>query len=288
MKKPQWITLSVGLLLTAAIYFFGKTVPTTKKPVAETHSEGDGHNHEIQSTITIDTILQLAKSQISPEREMRVSGLEEKLKNAGDNNEEKLHLYHELTRFWGDTMQIFEPYAWYRAEAARLENSEKNLTFAARLFLDNLQRDDQAERRRWKALQAKDLFERSLKINPKNDSAKVGIGATYLFGNISEAPMEGIMMIREVTERDSTNMYAQMMLVKGSLLSGQLDKAVTRLHSVIKMNPRDLEANLLLAEVYERMKENAKAIEWYQKSAGLTEEKELKTAIQQRITELKK
>jgi hypothetical protein len=86
-------------------------------------------------------------------------------------------VYHQLAKFWHDSANSWEPYAWYTAEAARLENSEKNLTFAAHLFLDNLIRDDVAERRKWKALQAKDLFERSLKLNPVNDSSKVGLGA---------------------------------------------------------------------------------------------------------------
>ena len=100
-------------------------------------------------------------------------------------------------------------------------------------------------------MQAKDLFERSLKINPDNDSAKVGIGACYLFGNISAAPMEGILKIREVVEKDSTNLYAQMMLVRGSLLSGQYDKAISRLETVNRIKPDDIDAILLLAEVYE-------------------------------------
>lgn len=50
-------------------------------------------------------------------------------------------------------------------------------------------------------MQAKDLFERSLTINPANDSAKIGLGACYLFGEISPTPMEGILKIREVAEK---------------------------------------------------------------------------------------
>lgn len=288
MKKPQWITISIAFLLTAGIYFFGRTVPVKNKILAKESEGKDNHSHEIQPSISIDTILFSSRQQLEPALQTQLTKLENKLQSAGENKEEKTHAYHELARFWGDSARIFEPFAWYQAEAARLENSEKNLNFAARLFLDNLQQDEMMERRQWKALQAKDLFERSLKINPENDSAKVGLGACYLFGNISEAPMEGIMKIREVVEKDSTNIYAQLMLVKGSLLSGQYDKAVTRLESVNRMKPGDLESTLMLADVYERMKEKNKAADWYQKAIGLTNQKELKTAILQRIEELKK
>jgi len=169
-----------------------------------------------------------------------------------------------------------------------LENSEKNLTFAARLFLDNLQSDDVAKRRQWKAMQAKDLFERSLIINPGNDSAKVGLGACYLFGEISATPMEGILKIREVVEKDSTNLYAQMMLARGSLISGQYDKAIGRLETVNRLKPDDIDAMLLLADIYERMNDKKKAMIWYQKCIPFAKQDELRIAIEKRIEELKK
>jgi tetratricopeptide (TPR) repeat protein len=206
----------------------------------------------------------------------------------GDVKDQQVHVYHQLAKFWADSAGVFEPYAWYTAEAARLENSEKTLTFAARLFLENLQNDEIAQRRQWKALQAKDLFERSLLINPGNDSAKVGLGATYLFGEISTTPMEGILKIREVAEKDSTNLYAQMILAKGSLISGQYDKAITRLETINRIKPGELDVLLLLAEVNERMGNKKKAIEWYGLSLSSVKQPELRKAIEGRIEELKK
>lgn len=252
------------------------------------HSPDDGHDHgPVESTITIDTILNLAKKQLTSDQIVRLNTLENSI-SRGDIKDQQIHVYHQLARFWADSVRVFEPYAWYNAEAARLENSEKNLTFAARLFLDNLQNDEVAKRRQWKALQAKDLFERSLMINPGNDSAKVGIGACYLFGEISTTPMEGILKIREVVEKDSTNLYAQMMLARGSLISGQYDKAISRLETVNRLKPDDIDAMLLLAEVYERMNDKKKAISWYQKCMPLTKQDELRIAIEKRIEELKK
>ena len=282
------ITLAAAVFLTAGLFVFSRTVPKNKRIVAAEHSADDGHNHAAnESAISIDTILTLAKKQLTVEQVVRINTLENSI-SRGDVKDQQIHVYHQLARFWADSAHVFEPYAWYNAEAARLENSEKNLTFAAQLFLDNLQNDDVEQRRQWKAMQAKDLFERSLKINPANDSAKVGLGACYLFGGISTTPMEGILKIREVAEKDSTNIYAQMMLARGSLVSGQYDKAINRLAMVNRMKPADIDAILLLAEVHERIGDKAKAISWYQKSLPLAKEAELKIAIEKRIEELKK
>jgi Flp pilus assembly protein TadD len=116
----------------------------------------------------------------------------------------------------------------------------------------------------------------------------VELGATYLFGDISATPMEGILKIREVAEKDSTNIYAQLMLGKGSLLSGQYDKAIDRFLRVCRFEPANLEAALLLAEAYERTGDKKNAAAWYQKSLTLVKRTEMRKAIEDRLTELKK
>ncbi len=283
MKKPQWIVVTVSALLVAGIFIYGKTLPG-KKPVVAKTNKTDAHDH---AEITIDTFLVLAKKNLSTEQVMRINTLENSI-SRGDVKDQQIHVYHQLASFWSDSANVFEPYAWYEAEAARLVDSEKSLTFAAHLFLENLQNDRVAERREWKALQAKDLFERSLKINPDNDSSKIGLGACYLFGGISETPMEGILKIREVAEKDSTNIYAQMMLAQGSLLSGQYDKAINRLQNVNRLQPGNVDAIFMLADLYDRTGDKANAITWYRKSLQFIKQPEVAREISKRIGELSK
>jgi tetratricopeptide (TPR) repeat protein len=287
LKRPQWITIGAAIILTTGIFLLGRTIPLKKANTNESsqHSPNDGHNHE--AAFSIDSIITFAKKKLTQEQVVRINSLEHSI-SRGNVKDQQIHVFHQLARFWGDSARIFEPYAWYQAEAARLENSEKNLTFAARLFLENLQIDEVVQRKQWKALQAKDLFERSLIINPANDSAKIGLGSCYLFGNISASPMEGILKIREVADRDSSNMYAQLTLVKGSLLSGQYDKAISRLLTVIRLQPDNVEAILLLADAYESTGDKANAITWYKKCLSFTTlQPDIKTAIEKRIEDLK-
>jgi len=282
VKRTQWLLAGGTLLLVFLIVTFGNFVPEKK---ATTPSAAAMGPNATSPAISIDTILALAVSQLTEAQKISFSNLKDKkvTDEAG-----QLAVYHDLAHFWRDTIGIFEPYAWYEAEAARLEKSEKSLTFAARLFLDNLQSDENPTRRQWKALQAKDLFERSLNINPNNDSARVGLGACYLFGNVSTNPMEGIAKIREVLAKDSTNLYAQLMLVRGSLLSGQYDKGISRLNTVLTLSPDNVEATLLMADLQERTGNKKLAIDWYQKSIALIPSEEIKAAIRDRINELKK
>jgi len=286
VKKPQWITIAAALVAVLIIFFFGRTVPEKKQVVAETHSEDDGHDHGTPDELTIDSILLIAKKQLNSEQVTRINMLENSI-SRGDVKDQQIKVYHQLSHFWGDSMRLFPPYAWYEAEAARLENSEKSLTFAAHLFLENLQHESNPGLIKWEAMQAKDLFERSLKINPDNDSSRVGLGACYLFGNISPNPMEGIAKIREVVEKDSTNAYAQLTLVRGLIMSGQMSKAIERLELVNKIHPGNIEAILLLAEVNERKGDKAEAIEWYRKSLQYIPRQDVRAEIEKRISNLK-
>ncbi|GAB3414321.1 hypothetical protein GCM10027516_04570 [Niabella aquatica] len=278
------------------LWAFGKTKPEPKSVVHEEHSHDDGHDHPAPSSVggvlissfSIDSALEVAKSKLSERNISRLGQLEASVSGTADN-QQKIHAYHQLSGFWKDSIKAFVPYAWYMAEEARLENSEKNLNFAGHLFLNNLQHVENTEMARWMALQAKDLFERSLKLNPGNDSAKVGLGATYMFGGISNAPMEGIAKIRDVVAKDSTNVYAQMTLAMGSLMSGQTDKAKERLEIITRLDPENLQAVLLLADIYEKQENKQEALKFYQKALPLTtNHTEMKAELEKRIIALKK
>ena len=141
------------------------------------------------------------------------------------------------------------------------------------------------------ATDAKELFEKALELNPDNDSTKVGLGAAYVFGAAAGNPvevMQGIQRILEVARRDTTNMYAQLMLGWGGLESGQLDKAVERLTTVVRHEPGNIEAILLLAEVEQQRGDKAEAVRWYQAAKKQIDPRqtEMVKEIDQRINSL--
>ena len=101
-------------------------------------------------------------------------------------------------------------------------------------------------------------------------------------------PMEGIGLIREVAEKDPSNIYAQMTLGQASMASGQLDKAAGRFEAVLQKQPDNLEALLLLAEVFEQTGKKTEAIQNYSKSLKLINNPALKKEVETRIKDLNK
>ena len=280
MKKNQWILAGLTFIAVIGLY-----AATQKKIFGLSENKKPAAHAGQHDSFSADSILLRAKEKLSAEQLTRLNFLEHSI-TRGDVKDQQIHIYHQLARFWGDTVRMFEPYAWYTAEGARLENSEKSLTFAAHLFLDNLVMQHDPQIKQWEALQAKDLFERSLKLNPTNDSSKVGLGAVLVYGGIA-MPMEGVGKIREVADKDSTNIYAQMTLGEASLMSGQLDKAIERFRRVARLQPENLVAIIRAAETAEQIGNKDEAVKWYEKSLPLIKIPELKQEVEARIAKLK-
>ena len=280
MRKPQLILILSGLLLFSVLYFF-----TPRFTAKEANAPSQSAENQV---VTTESILNTAKLALSESQKISLLSIENQLIKA-KNAQDSLKSYKALTKFWADSAQKLAPYLYFSYSAALLENSEKSLTFAAQLLVDNLLTPDAPPALLpWIAGNAKVLLEKALVINPKNDSAKINLGACYLFGNLSDNPMQGITTIKEVVDKDSTNAYGQLILALGGKKSGQYDKAIERFLTVINIQPNQIEAMIHLAECYELTDQKALAIEWYTKVRNSVNIPEAKEAISKRIQELKK
>lgn len=269
-----------GLLLFSVLYFFTPRFAAKADITPSQTAENQ--------VVTTESILNTAKLALSESQKISLLSIENQLIKAS-NAQDSLRSYKALTRFWADSAQKLAPYLYFTYSAALLENTEKSLTFAAQLLVDNLLTPDAPPAiQPWIAGNAKVLLEKALVINPKNDSAKINLGACYLFGNLSDNPMQGITKIKEVVDKDSTNAYGQLILALGGKKSGQYDKAIERFLTVIKIQPNHIEAMIHLAECYELTDQKALAIEWYTKVRNSVNIPEAKEAISKRIKELKK
>ncbi len=284
VKKQQVIVAAVGFTILIIFYFFGNTVPPLKKTSPSKYSL-----HFSPITLISRLFFEAGKSKMTSSQLSQVNRLENAVVR-GDVKNQQIEADRQLALFWRDSIQNgFLAYSYYTGEAAKLENSEKSLTFAAQLFLNNLRGQDNPALKIWMASQSRELFERAETLNPANDSTKIGLGATYIFGSSGEPQeiMKGIQKILEVTRRDSLNMYAQFTLGLGDIESGQYDKAVQRLLKVVRYDPGNLEAVLNLGEAYERMGNSPAAKTWYSAAKKLTTNQELIDAIDERLRSLK-
>ena len=280
MKKQQLILSAGGLVLLVLLYFFGNTIP----PVSTENQQSTTNQPTTKGNST--NVLAAAKQSLTAQQSEQITQLENSVVR-GDVKEQQIRVYNQLAHYWQDSLQRADIGTYYLGEAAKLENSEKSLNFAARLMLNQVMSGSDAATITWVAKNAKALYDKVLEINPANDSAKVELGACYLFGAISEMPMEGIQKIKEVLAKDSTNMYAELMLGLADIRSQQYDKAIERLEKVAKNEPHNIQAIFNLAESYERKGDKANAIKWYKVVQNHIDVPAAKQELEERINSLK-
>jgi tetratricopeptide (TPR) repeat protein len=279
--KKQLIYAATALSIVIGLFLFGRREPIKSTTVAA--------EKPAMASFNISEFIATAKQKLTPSQSTYLAKLENGI-TRGDLPTQQINANKSLANFWKDSAQLFEPYAFYTAEASKLDNSEKNLTFAAQLFLSNIRGEENEAKVNWETEQAIGLFEKALQLNPTNDSLKVGLGSCYVFGKGRfggpAETMKGIQQLLEVVRKDSTNMKAQLVLGIGGFVSGQYDKAIDRLQKVIKAEPTNLEAIAFLADAYAAKGDKQEAIKWYQLSKRMANNAHYSKEVDDRIKQL--
>ena len=278
MAKKQLLFTLCGLSLVIFFFIFGRTVaPKSNLPVSAIPAI---------KLFDINQFITSEKQHLTPSQAIQLGKLENSV-TRGDVNEQLIAANTALANFWKDSIRATEPYFYYLSEAAKLDKSEKNLTFAAQLILDNLRGETDEAKLNWKTEQAIALFEKAIELYPDNDDLKVGLGSCYVFGKGRvggpKETMKGIQQLLAVVRKDSTNMKAQMMLGVGGYVSGQYDKAIERLQKVVTAQPKNMEAIAFLADTYAAKGDKANAIKWYLVSKRLINDPHYSKEVDERI-----
>lgn len=283
MSKKQLIISIAGLAVVLFLFTFGSTVAPKSKIPATT---------AINTVKSFDIInfIDEEKKHLTPSQIISLGKLENSV-TRGDVNSQLIIANTRLADFWKDSARSFEPYIYYLSEAAKLDKSEKNLTFAAQLILDNLRAEQDEAKLNWKTSEAIALFEKAIELYPNNDDLKVGLGSCYVLGKGRVGgpaeTMKGIQQLLSVVRKDSNNMKAQLMLGVGGYVSGQYDKAIERLKKVIDAQPGNVEAVAFLADTYAAKGDKAEAVKWYTVSKRLVNDPHYSQEVDERIRTLR-
>ena len=132
MRKQQWLLVLSGITLLLLLFFLGNTVAPNKPAPVPAASNSP-------VILTTEDVLAKNKSSLGTQQLQKITQLENSVVR-GDVHNQQIHVYHQLASYWGDSLGRGEIGAYYTGEAAKLENSEKNLTFAAHLLLDVINR----------------------------------------------------------------------------------------------------------------------------------------------------
>ena len=284
MRVTHYITLATAIALIALLYWGGNTVPPAKKPGAETQPmAGAAQGPNTMKPASFDSIVTASRRQLPKTAVDTVLTIENELTAMRDSSR-MASVFIRLSGVW-ERNKMLPVAVYYNAKAAKLENSEKKLTFAGQNFLQLMENESSPSVQVWEAREAVSCLEQSLKINPDNEDTKLALATGYIEG--TGEPMKGVQILLAITREKPEDVPANMLLGRMSIQSGQFDKAVGRFETVLKKEPDNKEALFFLAQAYEGKGDKPKAIEMLEKCKKIVNNPEFSKEIDKRINSLK-
>ncbi len=128
-------------------------------------------------------------------------------------------------------------------------------------------------------------YKKVLELDASILSAKTRLGICY--AEVSEAPMQGISLLREVISTDSNNVEAIFALGILSVRSNQYDKALQRFEKLVSLQPLNPDYHFQVGDVYRLMGNNDKALESFNKAMALSKDENFKKELSNIINTLK-
>lgn len=243
------------------LYWGVNTKPIKDPNAAKPMAENADHAENAMVAASFDSILNASRQLLPAHAIEEIKVLEDKA-TATKDSVTKAKVFADIAKLWKEHKQM-PVAAYYYAAEAKLESSEKKLNFAAQLFLSLMHNLQEPSMQMWAVEQGISCLERSLEINPDNNTTKIALASAYVDGTAQ--PMQGIQLLLGITREEPDNIPANLMLGKMSIRSAQYQKALGRFETVLKKDPEHTEAMYMLAVVYKELGRKEEAIELLEK-----------------------
>lgn len=253
MQRPQWIVISVALLALLTLYF---GCPTQAPDMVQTAAR---RGLEIEAT-SPQALMRQVDDSLDPIQRATLTGLDEELSNAS-TEAEKLPILEQLASAWYQAGQagISGHYAQRIAEAK--DSSARAWSIAGTTYSICVQKSTEEKERDFCTQRAIKAYQNAISLEPTIVDHQLNLSLTYTYNPPSENPMKGILMLRDLQQKNPENVSILVTLARLAIQTNQLQKAVERLEQAKELEPNNPEPICLLAQVYDRLGLSQKASE---------------------------
>jgi len=257
MTKLQYWLSGSALFLFFLLYFGCKT-----KPPAQQEIEKSRLLNAEQTDVNV--LLKEAKSDMTSGQQAEVFLLEEALAEITTEDSTKVAAYKQLASKW---FTLGHPgiSGYYAQQIAELENTEEAWSITGTTFTICIQRTTVDKVREFCTNRAVQAFESAISINPTNVQHKVNLALCYTENPPPSNPMKGILMLRSLDDESPENALINTTLARLAIQTGQFDKAIQRLQTVIDNEPTNETANCLMGQAYEKAGKSELALPFLEK-----------------------
>lgn len=272
-KQIKIVLLAGALILFVLLFIAPKVI--SSKPADSAKEMASGSKLDLNANVEV--YVNMALKNMEP-------GLKTKTEDFLKQSVSNTSSFDSIAKTWDRLKRPDLASFFIEKKAAKLNKAEEWFTAGNRYYYSVQFCKDETERPLL-FQSAIRCFKNGLKLEPSNVDSKIMLASCYVEG--TEAPMEGITLLKEVERVDSNNVKLQLTFAFFSVKSGQTDKAISRFNKVLQLDTTYIEAYLHLADIYEQMNNTNKTIEVLQNYASKTNDPTAKLEVEKYIKQLK-
>ncbi|MGB3617228.1 MAG: tetratricopeptide repeat protein [Catalinimonas sp.] len=227
MKREIYVVVAVAGLLMVGLFFLPPAVVSNKEATEAVPAEAS-------AAVPNDHPTTAAPTEVHQRLQTAY---------ADANNAEKAIFADSLANLYRREGR-FDSAAAYRNRALTSQQTFARVIAAADDHYEAFTYATDPDKRRTYNERARTYYQQLLEERPEDLDIRSKLAMTYVAG---ETPMEGIMMLREVLERDAQNATALYNLGILAMQTGQYERAVERLSKLVKAHPEHVEGRFYLA-----------------------------------------
>lgn len=280
MRVTQIALVAVCLLAVILLFAYGNT--TT--PIEEALEKSGMPSAAVSSEVKPEVLEELWLSRLSPERRDSanriISGLSDLNK---EDQTEQLGILKEKWQDWGN----LDASAYYAGLETRNNPSAANyVSSGERIFVaSRIARGDSLSGP-FLLDYGISLLQDGLEKYPEDADIKILLSRYFVDGK--GAVMQGVGLLRQVTAQDSAHVEANLLLGKLGIVSGQFDKAASRMELILTRDAENAEAWYYLGEAKVGLGDKSGATLAFEKCLTLSKEPAFRKELQNYIKEINK
>lgn len=249
MTKLQTASILSTILLFVVLYFGCDIASPEQKKIEATRELN------IVST-DISVLLKEASEKLTPNQTGIIQMLDNQIEEAQDSS--KVDLIKQLSSKW---YEFGHPSiaGYYAQTIAENLNDETAWSIAGTTYSICVQRQKETKVRDFCYNNAIQAFESAVSLNPDNPQHKINLAVLYTDNPPPQNPMQGILMLRELSEKHPDNATVKITLGRLAIRTSQFDKAIERLSQALEIEPNSRQAICLIAQAYEAKGDNVNA-----------------------------
>jgi len=258
MTKLQWIIIASGLVLFGVLFFGFSPKP---KKIA-----GIERKRAIETQVTdINNLIRAVQKNLTADQKSYLIALEKEIESS-ENESNKLSLLKRLSGKWFEYQQPHIA-GFYAEKVADIENTVDAWSIAGTTYAATFKSVLEKKAKDYAFSRAIAAFENAISLDPDLIQSKINLALSYVEYPPSDNPMKGILMLVDLNKQHPDQPLILTNLGRLAIQTGQYERAIERLESVLKIEPDNKRAFCLLAQVYSETGNQERA-DHYQKQCS--------------------